>query len=116
MKDSLGYVILAVAGLLVATVGSVAYRSIPPFGVALCVAMVLMGAVFARTWLSWSGLGIYALLCVGAVFLWTLEGPGGSVLIAADGLGYGWLAGAAGAIVVAALLPRKLLVGDHVEG
>lgn len=116
MKDSVGYLIIAVAGLLVATVGAIAYRSIPPYGDVLSVVMVLLAAVFSRTWLSWTGLGLFAGVWAVLTYVWTLEGPGGSVLIAADGLGYGWLAGGVGAIVVASLLPRKLLVGDDVEG
>ncbi|WP_084078926.1 hypothetical protein [Demequina sp. NBRC 110057] len=115
MKDSLGYVIIAVAGLLVASVGAVAYRSIPPFGDVLSVLMVLLAAVFARTWLSWTGLGLFATLWALMTYVWTLAGPGGSVLIAADGLGYGWLAGGVVAIVVASVLPRKLLVGNDVQ-
>ncbi len=111
----MGYVVLAVGGLIVATVGSIAYRSIPPWGAVLACVMVLLAAVFARVWLSWTGLGTFAALYMTAAFVWTLEGPGGSVLIAADALGYAWLAGGVVAIVVAALLPRKLLVGDHVK-
>lgn len=112
----MGYLILALGGAIVATVGSVAYRSIPPFGVILACVMVLFTAVFARTWLSWTGLGLFAAVWMSLTFVWTLEGPGGSVLIAADTLGYAWLAGGVAAIIVAAVLPRKMLVGDHVEG
>ena len=116
MKDSVGYLVLLVSGAIVATVGSVAYRSIPPFGVALAIVMVALAAVFARAWLSWTGLGLFAAVWMSVTFVWTLAGPGGSVLIAADTLGYAWLAGGVIAIVVAALLPKKLLVGEHVEG
>ncbi len=116
MKDSVGYLVLLVSGAIVATVGSVAYRSIPPFGVALAIVMVAFAAVFARAWLSWTGLGLFAAVWMSVTFVWTLAGPGGSVLIAADTLGYAWLAGGVIAIVVAALLPKKLLVGEHVEG
>lgn len=114
MRDSLGYVVLALAGLLTATVGAVAYRSIPPFGVVIAIVMVLAAAVFARAWLSWSGLGVFAGLWAMTTMVWSLNGPGGSVLIAQDGLGVTWLVGAGVAIVIAAFVPKKLLVGEDV--
>ncbi|WP_062069611.1 hypothetical protein [Demequina sediminicola] len=114
MKDSVGYVVVALAGLLTATVGAVAYRSIPPFGVVLAIVMVLAAAIFARTWLSWNGLGVFAGLWVVATAVWSLNGPGNSVLIAQDGLGVAWLLGSVLAIVAAAVVPVKLLVGDDV--
>ncbi|WP_061960757.1 hypothetical protein [Demequina flava] len=114
MKGSLGYVVVGLAGLLTATVGAVAYRSIPPWGAVLAIIMVLAAAVFARTWQSWVGLGIYAGLWAVTTMVWSLNGPGGSVLIAQDALGVTWLVGAAVAIVVAAFVPVKLLVGDDV--
>ncbi|MDE0572631.1 hypothetical protein ON058_04290 [Demequina sp. B12] len=114
MKDSVGYVIVALAGLLTATVGAVAYRSVPPWGVVMAIVMVLAAAVFARAWLSWTGLGVFAGLWVLLTAVWSANGPGNSVLIAQDGLGIAWLAGSAVAIVIAAVIPVKLLVGDDV--
>lgn len=111
MKDALGYAVLLIGGLIVASVGAVAHRAYPPIGVVLCVAMVVLAATFARTWLSWLGIGVFAGAWMTMTFVWALEGPGGSVLIVQDDLGIGWLVGASLAIVAAALLPSKLLVG-----
>ncbi len=113
MKQALGYLVLIGGGIVTASVGAVAYRSIPPVGVIGCVLMVLLAATFARTWLSWSGLATFAGTWMAATFVWALEGPAGSVLIAQDALGVGWLAGAAAAIIVTSTLPRKVLVGDY---
>lgn len=114
MKVVLAYSVLVAGGLVTATVGAVAYRSIPPFGLLGCVAMVLLASLFARTWLGWAGLGAYAGVWLTATSVWALEGSGGSVLIVQDAWGIGWLIGAAAAIVVAAALPARVLVGRNV--
>ncbi|MFW7414423.1 hypothetical protein [Demequina sp. SO4-18] len=113
MKDSLAYVVLLSGGLITATVGAVAHRTYPPLGLVMCLLMVALGAAFARTWLAWPGLGVFAGAWMTMTFVWALEGPGGSVLIVQDPLGIGWLAGGSIAIVVASLLPSRLLVGGH---
>lgn len=113
MKEVLGYGVLLAGGIIVASVGAVAHRGNAPLGVILCVAMVALGATFARTWLSWLGLGLFAGAWTAMTFVWAMEGPGGSVLIVQDALGVGWLVGGALAIVVASVLPSKVLVGAH---
>lgn len=113
MKVVLGYAVLLIGGVITASVGAVAHRGFPPLGVALCVIMVAMGAAFARTWLGWAGLGLFAGAWMTMTFVWALEGPGGSVLIVQDALGIGWLVGGAVAIVAAAVVPTRLLVGAH---
>lgn len=113
MKEVLGYAVLLAGGIIVASVGAVAHRGYPPFGVVLCVLMVALGATFARTWLSWSGLSLFAGAWLAMTFVWALEGPGGSMLIIQDALGIGWLGGGALAIVTASVLPTKVLVGAH---
>lgn len=113
MKDVLGYAVLLIGGVITASVGAVAHRGFAPLGVVLCVLMVGLGAAFARTWLAWTGLGLFAGAWMTMTFVWALEGPGGSVLIVQDALGVGWLAGGALAIVAAAVVPSRLLVGAH---
>ncbi|WP_062135930.1 hypothetical protein [Demequina aestuarii] len=113
MKDVLGFAVLLFGGVITASVGAVAHRGFPPLGVVLCVMMVALGAVFARTWLGWAGLGLFAGAWMTMTFVWALEGPGGSVLIVQDALGIGWLAGGAIAIVAASVMPSRLLVGAH---
>ena len=111
MKDALAYVVLLLGGIITATVGAVAHRAYPPFGLVACLAMVLLTAVFARTWLGFAGLGLFAGAWAVLTFVWALEGPAGSVLIVQDGLGVGWLVGSGIAITLAALVPSRLLVG-----
>ncbi|MFN3867190.1 MAG: hypothetical protein ACK4MD_10835 [Demequina sp.] len=113
MKDLLGYTVLLFGGIITASVGAVAHRGYPPLGVVLCVIMVALAGTFARTWLGWGGLGLFAGAWITMTFVWALEGPGGSVLIIQDALGVGWLVGGSLAIMVAALMPAKLLVGAH---
>ena len=114
MKVVLGYVVLVAGGIVSATVGAVAYRSVPPVGLIGCVVMVLFAAAFARAWLGWAGLGVYALTWLMVTSVWALEGSGGSVLIVQDGWGIGWLVGAAVAIVAVSVVPSRVLVGSYV--
>lgn len=112
MKNALGYVVILIGGIVTASVSAVAYRSIPPIGLIGCVVMVLLASLFARAWLDWNGFATYTLTWLAVTFVWALEGPAGSVLIAQDALGVGWLVGAVIAIIIASVIPRKFLVGD----
>ena len=113
MRRALEILVSGLLGAIVATVGAVAHRSIPPFGVILSVLLVLMAAIFARTWSGWLGMIAFAVPYVALTYIFTREGPGGSLLIAPDGLGYGWLYGGAGAVVIACLLPARMLGGGR---
>lgn len=115
MKIVLGYLVLVVGGIVSATVGAVAYRSVPPVGLIGCVVMVLFASAFARAWLGWAGLGAYAGTWLVVTSLWALEGSGGSVLIVQDGWGIGWLVGAAAAIIAVSVVPARVLVGSYVS-
>ncbi|MDN4482941.1 hypothetical protein [Demequina lignilytica] len=105
------YVVIALLGAIVALVGGGAHRSYGWVGLTLCVLLMGVASVFARTWRGFAGLGVLA----GAWMLVTVplagEGPGGSALIAVDALGLGWVIGGSVAVVVAAFLPRSLLLG-----
>jgi hypothetical protein len=113
MRTALVIVVSAVLGAIVALVGGVAHRGIPPFGVILSVLLVLVATVFVRTWARWLGVLAFVIPYLAITFIFTQEGPNGSLLIAADGLGYGWLYGGAAAIVVASVLPVRLLGGGR---
>ena len=91
MKDALGYVVLAIGGVITASVGAVAHRGYPPYGVIASIVMLGFAALFARAWLGFVGIGILGGAWAVMTFVWALEGPGGSVLIAQDALGIGWL-------------------------
>jgi len=111
MRTVFAIVVSAILGAIVALVGGVAHRSYPPIGVILCVFLVLVATVFVRALASWLGVISFAVPFVAITFAFTREGPGGSLLIAGDGLGYGWLYGGAFAVVVACVLPAKMLGG-----
>lgn len=113
MRRALEIFVSAVLGVIVAIVGGIGHRSIPPLGVALSVALVLVSAIFVRTWGGWSAVIAFVVPLVALSFLFTRVGPGGSLLIAGDGLGYGWLYGASGAIVLACLVPAQMLGGGR---
>lgn len=111
IRSALGYLVLAIVGLVAAVVGATAYRTIPPFGVILCIVLMLVATIFARTWKEWSGIGVFAGVWAVMTYVLSLEGPGGSLLIATDVLGYAWLLGASLAVVAVCMVPRSVLFG-----
>jgi len=111
MRRALEIVVCGFLGAIVASVGAVAYRSYPPVGVILSVLLVLASTVFVRTWSGWIGVIAFAVPFVALTFAFTRTGQGGDLLITPDGLGYGWLYGGAGAVVIACLLPARMLGG-----
>ncbi|WP_061963894.1 hypothetical protein [Demequina aurantiaca] len=113
IRSALGYLVLAIVGLIAALVGASAYRAIAPFGLVLCILLMLVATVFARTWKEWSGIAVFAGAWAVLTYVLSLEGPGGSLLIATDGYGYGWLFGGSLAIVVVCLIPRRVLFGRN---
>jgi hypothetical protein len=109
------YTLLAVLGTVVAIVGAASHRAIPFSGVILSVSLVFAAAIFARSWKLWSGVGVFATTWFALTFVFAMEGPGGSVLIADDLPGRIWVIAGAAAITVVCLIPRSLLMGpDHV--
>lgn len=111
-KSVLAYALIVVMGAVVAVVGASAHRAFPWWGLTLSIAMVVAGAVFARAWKLWAGLATFALVWLMLTSVFAQEGPGGSLLVAGDHLGLSWAVGGAVAMVVAALLPRTLLMGS----
>ncbi|WP_084106033.1 hypothetical protein [Demequina sp. NBRC 110056] len=113
MKDALAYLVLIAGGIITASVGAVAHRGYVPWGLVASILMVGLAAVFSRAWLGFTGLGVFAGAWLVATFVWSLNGPGGSVLIVQDAVGVAWLAGATVMIVASALVPTRVLVGAH---
>lgn len=109
MRSAIVIVVSAVLGAIVALVGGVAHRGYPPFGVILCVLLVLVATVFVRAWANWLGVVSFVIPYMVITFVFTQQGPTGSLLIAGDALGYAWLYGGVGAFVIAVLLPARLL-------
>lgn len=103
-------VLLALAlGTIDALVGAAAYRDVPWVGVALCIALVLVSMLFVRSWAGWSGVIAFAVPWAALTFVFTRQGPGGSLLIPADTLAYAWIYGGTAAIVLVSLLPPSLV-------
>jgi Family of unknown function (DUF6113) len=95
-------------GVLIGAVGTVLHRSTVPWGMALCLAVVLTSAVLVRAWAGLPGVLAYAVGWLTAVQVLSLAGPGGDVLVpAGDLLGYFWGLGGMVVIGVAAFLPSR---------
>jgi hypothetical protein len=98
-----------VLGVVVGTLGTVLHRSIPPWGVVVCLALALAAAVTMRAWTGFGALLGYTVGLVVSVQLLTQRGPGGDTLVP-DGqaIGWVWVLGSIVATIVAALLPRAM--------
>lgn len=101
-----------VLGAVVGVLGTVLHRSVPPWGLVLCLFLVLAGAVTVRAWGGLVALLAYAVAWGGVVFLLSMRGPGGDVLIPGGTaswtvLGQIWILGAWLPIAVAAFLPSR---------
>lgn len=97
-----------VLGLVVGAIGTVMHRASWPWGLVLCLALVLVAGVTARAWGGAIPLVGYAGGLFLAVQVLAQRGPGGDVLLpAGDSFGLAWVVGAAVAVAVAALVPRR---------
>ncbi len=95
-------------GVFVGVVGTTLHRAAPPWGMALCLAVVLSSAVVVRAWAGLLPVIGYALGWLAVVQTLSLVGPGGDVLVpGTDSLGYVWGIGGMVAIGVACFLPRR---------
>jgi hypothetical protein len=94
-------------GVLVGAVGTVMHRSARPWGVVVCLLLVLAAAVVVRAWGGWTTsvgllIGLFA-----SVQVLSGRGPGGDVLVPADGaFGWVWAVGSLAVALAVALAPR----------
>ncbi|WP_084075047.1 hypothetical protein [Demequina sp. NBRC 110052] len=109
----LGLLAVLALGGVVGLVGVLAHRAYPWFGLVAVLVLTLVAAVFVRAWSSWPALGVFTAGLAIAVSVFAQEGPGGGLLLVEDALGWTYLVGAAGAVVLAAVIPAKVLVGSH---
>jgi len=95
-------------GVVVGAVGTVLHRSSRPWGVVVCLLLVLAASVAARAWAGWvASLGLLVGLFASVQVL-SGRGPGGDVLVPADGsIGWVWAVGALLVALGAALAPRS---------
>jgi len=98
-----------VLGLVVGIVGTVMHRWHEPWGVVLCLALVVAGSVTSRAWAGWPTWVTYAGGVFFAVQALSQTGPGGDVLIPSGQLiGWVWVIGSIGLALATGLLPARL--------
>ncbi len=107
-------VALALAGVVVATVGVGAHRALGYLGLALALLLVAVGGVFARAWGRWLGFAGYATGWAAMTMVYAQVGPARSILIADDAHGRWWLFGGTALVVLLAFVPRRLIEGRDV--
>ncbi|MBN2177713.1 MAG: hypothetical protein JW722_08705 [Demequinaceae bacterium] len=111
------YGALAFLGILVAVVGTGGHRYEPPLGPACVLLLVVTAGTFARTWMSWTGLLVYAEAWIGVVLLvYFVRGPGESIVLLGDNLGKIWMFGGSIAAVVPAFIPRRFVTDGTRHG
>ncbi|WP_156374177.1 DUF6113 family protein [Cellulomonas sp. Leaf334] len=96
-------------GVLVGALGTVLHRSIPPWGVAICLTLAFAAAVTVRAWTGYVALAGYAVGLLVTVQLLTQRGPGGDTLAPdQQAVGWVWVLGSIAVTIIAALLPHAL--------
>ena len=70
-----------VLGVVVGALGTVMHRSIPPWGLVVCLALALAAAITARAWGGLLALAGYAIGLFVSVQVLAQKGPGGDTLV-----------------------------------
>ena len=107
---ALGSAVLALLlGVVVGVVGTVMHRSMMPWGVVACLALVFTAGLAARAWAGLVTLIGYAIGLVGIVQILAMRGPGGDTLVP-DGqvIGWVWVLGLIAVTVLVGVLPHRL--------
>ena len=95
-------------GAAIGVAGTVLHRAAPPWGMALCLAVVLTSTVAVRAWAGLLPVVGYAVGWLAVVQVMSLPGPGGDVLVpSGDSLGYVWGLGGMVVIGIACFLPAR---------
>lgn len=95
-------------GLAVGALGTVMHRAIRPWGLVLCLLLVLAAVLTARAWVSWYGYVASVGGVVAAVQVLAGPGPGGDLLVPADeAWGWLWVVGSLVTAGLVAAVPRR---------
>ncbi|WP_315095296.1 DUF6113 family protein [uncultured Cellulomonas sp.] len=98
-----------VLGVVAGTLGTVLHRSVPPWGVVLCLALAFVAGVTSRAFAGLAAVGTFALGLVAAVQLLSQGGPGGDFLVpAGEAVGWVWVLGSIVLTILVAVLPGRL--------
>ena len=97
-----------VLGLVVGAVGTVMHRWQMPWGVVLCLVLVIVAAVTSRAWAGWPTWLGYCGGVFFAVQAMAQQGPGGDVLVPSGSvIGWVWVIGSVAAALATGMLPRR---------
>jgi len=96
-------------GVLVGAVGTVMHRSVRPWGLVVCLLLVLAASVTVRAWGGWAASVGLLVGLFGSVQVLSGFGPGGDVLVPGGDavLGWTWALGALAVALAVALAPRR---------
>ena len=96
-------------GVVVGVVGTVMHRWQMPWGVAICLVLVVAAAVTSRAWAGWPTWITYCGGVFFAVQALAQTGPGGDVLVpTGQVIGWVWVIGSIAAALLTGLLPGRL--------
>lgn len=112
-KFRIHYVLFGlVLGVIVGALGTALHRTAPPLGLILALIATASVVVAMRSLMGWTGLLSSVIGWAVTVQFLALGRKAGDVLIAGDGLGYGWLLGGILCLFVGLLLPISLFNDD----
>jgi hypothetical protein len=104
---TLEYLFGALFGVFVAVLGTSVHRAYAPFALIFVLIAVLICAVMMRAWLGLGGIAAFGIGWLVAVQVFTLEGPGGDIVLPAQYQTYVWLVGGLFMLGLACFTPRK---------
>lgn len=107
---AVGFLLL---GVLVGAVGTVMHRSVRPWGLVLCLLLVVAAAVTARAASGWVASVALLVGLFAAVQVLSGRGPGGDVLVPATDatVGWVWALGSVAVALAVAVAPRAWFAG-----
>ena len=95
-------------GVMAGTLGTAMHRALRPWGLVVCVLLVLVVLLTTRAWAGWFGYVASTGGTFVAIQVLASGGPGGDVLVPSDDLwGWAWVLGTVVATAAVAFVPRR---------